>query len=89
MRTLSAHTGKVSANPVSRVVLTDSHGERLEMQISSVIQHVGLIANKNLLQEGWKKTITDTRISSADNTRAFITNQYFLFFLTVPASGIE
>lgn len=90
MKTLSAHTGKVSANPVSGVVLTARHRERLEMQIfSSVIQHTGLTENKNLLQEGWKNPTTDTQISSADNTHAFITSEYFLFFLTVPVSGVK
>lgn len=90
MKAISAHTGKVSANPVSSVVPTERHGERHEMQIfSSAIRHVGLIENKNLLQEGWKKTTTDTRISAADNTHAFITSQYFLFFLTVSPSGVK
>lgn len=60
MKAVSAHTGKVSANPVSSVVPTGRHGERHEMQIfSSALQHMGLIENKNLLQEGWKKP-TDT-----------------------------
>lgn len=90
VKTLSAHTGKVSANPVSSVVLRDRHGEHLEMQIfASAIQHVGWIEKKNLLQEGWKKTTTDTWISSADNSHAFITSRYFLFSLTVPASGVK
>lgn len=59
------------------------------MQIfSSPMQHVGLIENKNLLQECMKKT-TDTRVSSADNIHTFITSPYFFIFLTVPASGVK
>lgn len=61
------------------------HKEELQMQIfSSAIQHVGLIQNKNLLQELWKK-INDARISSAEYTHVF--SHKFVFFAFLNSSS--
>lgn len=81
----SPQTGIVHAKLVSSTVLAR---EELKMPIDTVILHVGLSGNKNLLQEGWKRT-TSAWISSAGNTHVFNHKFVFLLLLTFPASGVR